>query len=97
MYCSKTYRQQGDILLAVCDEEVLSKRFQNGEVNFYVDPSFYHGEKVSEETLLDLFKEANIINLAGQRCIDLAIREGFVDPENILDLGKCRHAQVLRL
>lgn len=97
MYCSKTYHQKGDVLLAVCDRDFLDKRFESGELIFHVDPSFYGRENVSEENLLRLFNNANIINLAGERCIDLAVRKGFVDPENVLEIGGCRHAQVVRI
>ncbi len=97
MYYAKLYRQKSDVLLAVCDVQVYDKTFDNGSLSFHVDPCFYGKEAATEEELLGLFGKANIINLAGDLCIDLAIRAGIVDPGNVLDLGGCRHAQVVRI
>ena len=43
------------------------------------------------------FEEASIINLAGRMCVELAIKLGYVDPENVLNIGECSHAQVVRI
>jgi len=97
MYYSKVYRQRGDVLLAACDAEVHNKTFENESLRFFVDPAFYGDEGVSEEELLKLFEEANIINLAGKMCVELAIKNGLVDPENVLNIAGCIHAQVVRI
>jgi hypothetical protein len=97
MFYSKIYRKKSDVLLAVCDQKVHDKAFEDGGLNFYVDPDFYGKNGTSEKELLSLFEEADIINLAGCACVDLAIKAGIVDPENILEFGGFKHAQVVRL
>jgi hypothetical protein len=97
MYYSKIYKKEGNVVLAVCDREAHNKTFEKGKMSFYVDPAFYGKEEIKEEKLLGLFEEANIINLAGRMCVNLAIKQGLVDPENVLVIGDCSHAQVFRI
>ncbi len=97
MYYTKVYRQKEEILLAVCDKEIHNKTFDNGKLRFHVDPSFYGKDMVEEDALAGLFDEATIINLAGDRCIELARRLGYVDIENIMKIESCSHAQVIKL
>jgi len=97
MYYYKLYRQGADVLLAVCDSEIHNQRFEGDSMSFYVDPSFYGDEEGEEEQILDLIERANIINLAGRNCVDLALRLGLVDPGNVLKIGSCSHAQVVRI
>lgn len=97
MYYYKIYKEKGDVLLAVCDKEVHNKTFENERVRFFVDPAFYGKEEIKEEELLSFFEEATVINLAGRTCVELAINHGYVDPENVMDIGRCLHAQVIRI
>ena len=97
MYYSRVYQKAGETLLAVCDKKVANKTFEEGKLHLFVDPSFYGGDEVREEELIRLFEEASVINLAGRMCVELAIKLGYVDPENVLNIGECSHAQVVRI
>jgi hypothetical protein len=97
MYYSKIHRRDGIVVLAVCDADAHNKTFEDEKLHFFVDPAFYGKKGISEEELTGLLEEANIINLAGRMCVDLAIKSGYVEPENVLDIGGCRHAQVVRI
>jgi hypothetical protein len=97
MYYSKIHRRGRDVVLAVCDAEVHNKTFENEKLSFFVDPFFYGKKGISEEELVEFLEEANIINLAGKMCVDLAIKSGYVEPENVLEVGGCSHAQVVRI
>jgi len=84
-------------MLAVCDRAVHNKVFNSGELNFFVDPDFYGLKGASEGEIVGFFEKATIINLAGKNCIELAQKKGIIDPESVLDVGGCRHAQVVKL
>lgn len=97
MFYSKIHRRDGAVVLAVCDAQAHNKTFEDGKLSFFVDPSFYGKKEVSEEELLGLLEEATIINLAGNACVDLAVKSGYVEPENVLEISGCRHAQIVRI
>jgi hypothetical protein len=97
MYYAKVYKKKDEVLLAVCDKDIHNKTFENEKLRFFVDPAFYGGEEKGEDELLELFDEATVINLAGKTCVNLAIRAGYVDPQNVIDIDTCTHAQVIRI
>ncbi len=97
MYYSKIHRRDGNVVLAVCDSESHNKTFEDRGLRIFIDPSFYGRRETGEDELIELLKDANIINLAGNMCVDLAISEGHVNAESVVDIGGCRHAQVYRI
>jgi len=93
----KVYRIQGEVLLAACDEELLGRTFREGELKLEVREKFYGGEKVDEEALDGLLREATIANLVGKRCVERAVELGYVDERRILRIGDVPHAQIAKL
>jgi len=55
--------------------------------------AFYQGEEKSEEELGDLIRNANAINLVGQKTISIAIKEGIIEEQNIIRVQNIPHAQ----
>ncbi len=82
-----------DIVLAACDEELLGRTFSQGKLQITIYESFYGGVLVDEEGLERHMRNATILNLVGERCIQKAIELGWVDPENILKIQGIPHAQ----
>jgi hypothetical protein len=83
------------LLVSVCDGDVLGETFENGEVSLTVDPGFYDGDEADEETVVRSLGRCAVANIVGARAVELAIEHGFVEEENVLDLGGTRHAQLL--
>ena len=84
-----------DRILAACDEEVLGTTLSEGKMRFHVSDGFYNGELVSEETFIDRTKSVAIMNLVGNRTVELAIREGLVDPGAVITIQGVKHAQTV--
>jgi hypothetical protein len=85
------------LLVAVCDEDVLGETFESDPVSLTVTEDFYGGETVSESAVLDSFERATTANIVGSRAVSLAIEEGFVDGNNVLNIDGTPHAQFLLL
>ena len=93
----RLHQAADDIILAACDEEVLGKTFTGDGVKITVSERFYNGELVSEETFIQLMSSVTIMNLVGERAIALAMEQGHVSEDGILDIGGVKHAQVVKL
>lgn len=95
----KIHESGGEVVVAICDEEILGTRLIDEEkgVVFYVDPYFYGGEKVSVEEALRILDRASIANLVGKRIVDAAIRHGFIHSEAVLYINNTPHAQFMVL
>lgn len=92
----RTERQtdQG-LLVTVCDGDVLGETFEDGEVSLTVTEEFYGGEEVDEAAVLESLANASVANIVGSEAVALAIEEGFVDEDRVLELDGTRHAQFL--
>ncbi|MFT4923122.1 MAG: hypothetical protein ACI8XM_002346 [Haloarculaceae archaeon] len=85
------------LLVSVCDADVVGETFENGSVSLTVNSGFYDGPEADEETIVDSLARCSVANIVGTHSVDLALEHGFVEEENVLDLGGTRHAQLLWL
>jgi len=96
MIVSERQTDQG-LLVTACDPDVLGETFEDGPVSIEVSEDFYGGEPVESETVVDALSRASIANLVGTDVVELAIEEGFVDEERVLEVETTLHAQYLHL
>ena len=82
-------------LVSVCDAELIGETFENGDISLTVTPDFYDGEEVDEEAVVESLARCSVANIVGTEAVNVAIEHGFVDEENVLDVGGTRHAQLL--
>jgi hypothetical protein len=87
----------GEVLVAVADSEIVGKVFRGDGIKIEVTESFYHGDTVGEEAMLQRLRLATIANLVGNRCVRSAIEHGFIDGKNVIRIGEVSHAQFARM
>ncbi len=63
-------RHQG--VLAACDEDLVGKKFEDGELILDIKESFYRGEIVSGKELSEMLADYSNINLVGEQTIKIA-------------------------
>ncbi|MBI4177175.1 MAG: DUF424 family protein [Candidatus Aenigmarchaeota archaeon] len=85
----------GETILAACDEPVAGKTFEDEKARLAVSRQFYCGTLCDEAGLVEKMRTATIINLAGDRCVEVAIRYGFVGKGRIVRIGGIAHAQAI--
>ena len=93
----KTVRQGRDVLVAVCDAEILGKTLEGGRVPFKVSERFYGGTLCELAEALEAMGKASIVNMVGKRIVEAAIECNIVQEAGILYLGDVPHAQIVRL
>ena len=84
-------------VLAVCDEEIIGKTFEDEKFSFTVYERFYGNEKADEKKVEKLFKEHHNINIVGKKCVDIAIRKGLITLKNVIMIAGIPHAIILRI
>jgi len=95
MFSYNVFRTGKEILVAVCDREILGKNF--GDADFRVNEKFYGGNSCSEDELKEILDEATIINAVGNKIIDFLFRENIIDEKGIIKIGDVPHAQVFAI
>ena len=95
MFWCKTHSAKGQLVVAICDKDLLGKKIGN-ELKITVKQDFYRGKLMDEKKTLELMKKANICNLLGKKIVDLAMKNKFITKENIIFIGDVPHAQFIR-
>jgi len=85
-----------NVLLAICDCEVLGRTLQEGKIVFHVKNEFYNGGKVSVEEAVSMIENSTIVNMVGKNCVEKAIAKGYVHPEAVLRIEGVPHAQIVK-
>jgi len=86
-----------NVLLAICDSEILGKTLHEGKIVFHVKEEFYNGGRVTLEDAVEMIENSNIVNMVGKNCVEKAIQKGFVHPEAVLKIEGVPHAQIVKL
>ena len=87
----------GNVVLAMCDREVLGKTLREGKIVFHVKEEFYKGGLVTVEEAVDMIDNSTIVNMVGKCCVEKAIKRGYVHPQAVLNIEGVPHAQIVKL
>lgn len=87
----------GNVLLAVCDCNLLGRTLREGKIVFKIKDEFYNGRKTTVDEAVGLINNSTIVNLVGKCCVEKAIEEGYVHPEAVLNIEGIPHAQIMKL
>jgi hypothetical protein len=86
-----------NVLLCMCDTEILGKTLREGKIVFCVKEDFYKGTRVDVEEAVSMIESSTIVNMVGKNIVKKAIEKGFVHPEAILKIEGIPHAQIVKL
>ena len=86
-----------NVLLAICDCELLGKTLRQDKIVFHIKNEFYNGGKVTVEEAVNMIENSTIVNMVGKNCVDKAIAKGYVHPEAVLNIDGVPHAQIVKI
>ena len=83
-------------VIAICDKELIGKKFEEGKCQLNVTESFYKGEEMDEKKAVDFIKSKMIddacFNFVGERAIAAALKAGAIDKKGIIKIQGIPHA-----
>ena len=86
-------------VVAVCDEDLIGKTFEEGNFQLEVKESFFKEETISEEELIELMldfsKEDATFNIIGKESINCALNAGIIEKNTIKKINNIPFALVL--
>ena len=91
----KIHKDKHSEVVAVSDEEIIGKKFEDEKSSLFVSEGFYKGEQVNEEEARNLLVNAKSINAVGEESVKLCVKLGLIKEENILIIGGIKHAQII--
>lgn len=79
----KTYRD----VIAICDSNLLGKKFEEGKFQLDVKESFFAGEEISEEKIIEIMRNMAIedatFNIIGKESTSAAVQAGIITENSI--------------
>lgn len=87
--------EDGRLILAVCDKNVLGKVFEEGERILDTKSDFFQGEEKTPEQVDVLLKDAYIANIVGKESVEFFIKRELVDEKNVLEVEGIPNSQVV--
>ena len=86
-------------VIAICDEDLLGKKFEEGKFQLDVKESFYNGEKKDASQIAELLlhekTEDATFNIVGEESVNAAIKAGIVTKQGIKTIQGVPFALVL--
>ena len=87
--------EKGRPITAVCDSDLLGKKFEEDNKQLDLTADFYKGEEKTDEEIGDLMRNAYIVNVVGENAVTLALKEGVIEKEHIIKIAGIPHAQAV--
>ncbi len=95
MFSYRLFRTENDVLLAICDSELVGKTISDNGMEITIEPSFYSGKTCDTHSVLPLIRESTIINAVGNKIVSLLIDKNIVSESGVIRIKDVMHAQVV--
>jgi len=86
-------------VVAICDKELIGKRFEQGKFQLDIKENFYKGEKKTSEqvrVIIESMKaEDATFNITGKKAVETAIEMGLINSNNVKTIANIPYALVL--
>ncbi len=86
-------------VVAVCDNDLIGKFFDEGDLQLDVKEGFYKGEDVSRERAIEIMQDMSnedaTFNIVGEESVDAAIEAGIISEDGIKKIQGVPYSMVL--
>lgn len=86
-------------IVAICDNELLGKKFEEGKKAIEIKESFFKGDEKTEQEILKIIEESAgedaTFNIVGENSVKVALKSGLIQPEGIIKIQSVPVALVL--
>jgi len=86
-------------IVAICDNELLGKKFEEGKKAIEIKESFFKGDEKTEQEILKIIEESTgedaTFNIIGKNSVDVALKSGLIQPGGIIKIQGVPVALVL--
>jgi hypothetical protein len=86
-------------VVAICDTELLGKKFEEGKLQIDVKENFFNGDEMNEEeairVILKMMREDATFYIVGEQSVNTAIKTGAIVREDVLKIQEIPVALIL--
>ena len=94
MYVKKHVSEDRTVV-AICDEDILGKKFTKGDIQLEVFESFYGGDKKTDDEVRELLCTCDNLNIVGKKVVKLALEVGVVNLQDVMYIGELPYTLIV--
>jgi len=95
MWVKVHHSKTGEVVVAVCDEDLLGRKIEvNDDFSVEVSEAFYGGVLITRDELDRYIAQAKILNLLGESTIAYVVERGLIPEKAVIRVGKIPHVQL---
>ena len=83
LFSTKVISASGNLMLNICDPELIDKTLQDGKTKIRINPNYYAERDVDEHEAKNLLTKCNSINMVGEKTILLATSLGIGSEKSV--------------
>lgn len=85
----------GRLVLAVCDTNLLGKKIEEGKAQLDLTSDFYKGDEKDDIEACDLMRNSYLVNLVGEKAIALALKEDIISDGQVKKINGVPYTQAI--
>lgn len=93
----KMLHVKDEIVLSAADHSLMGRTVSENGMHITVNENFYGESTVTLKFLDEAMAICTIGNFVGEKTVGRAVKNGLVDPENIIMISGVPHAQFARM
>ena len=70
-------------LINICDNSLIGKTLSEGKLKMHISQDYFGGKVVDQSEALRLMKDSSIINLAGEKAVEIAVSNNLGSKEAV--------------
>ena len=74
-------------MINICDVELIGKTLEEGKLKMHMSRDYFGGQIVDSSEALRMMKESSIINLAGQKAVEIALANKMAAEQAVRMIG----------
>ena len=96
-YILKIHESEKGLLVAICDSELLGKKFEENDFVLDIDEDFFGGDITDEKTILDSLKLAHTINASGNKIVDFLLSKNIIENSQVKTIDGVKYVVILKI
>jgi len=89
----KIHQTGNGTLVAICDSELIGKKFEDEEFQIDLTVDFFAGSEMDEDHAGDILRNSYTFNLVGEKSVNLGLKEEVITEQDIKKIAGIPHAQ----
>ncbi|MCD6458364.1 MAG: DUF424 family protein [Thermoproteales archaeon] len=91
----KIHRVKGEVIVAICDKNLLGKTIEDKDVKFEIKEEFFRGELVDVEKALELIEQGTVVNVVGEVIVNALAEKNEVIRLAAIEIAGVPHVQII--